>query len=101
LVLRGETGIGKTALLEHAIASASDMQVARVVGVETEMELGYAGLHALLRPFATEMGSIPAPQRQALAVAFGQEPGEVNRMLVGLGTLTLLSTAGPSGRCYV
>jgi DNA-binding CsgD family transcriptional regulator/tetratricopeptide (TPR) repeat protein len=94
LVLHGEPGIGKTALLEHAVGSAPDMQVARVVGVESEIELPFAGLHALLRPFAGDMGSLPAPQRHALGVAFGQEAGEVNRLLVGLGTLTLLSTAG-------
>jgi len=94
LVLRGEAGIGKTALLDHAVNAAQDMHVLRVDGVESEMELGYAGLYGLLRPFAAEMGSLPPPQRQALGVAFGQEAGDVNRMLVGLGTLTLLSTTG-------
>ena len=65
LVLRGEAGIGKTALLEYAIASAGDMQVARVVGVESEIELGFAGLHQLLLPFLPELDRLPAPQRQA------------------------------------
>jgi hypothetical protein len=94
LMLRGEEGIGKTALLEYAVGGAPDMQVVRVVGVESEMELGYAGLYTLLRPFAGEIESLPAPQRQALRVAFAIETGQINRMMVGLATLTVLSAAG-------
>ena len=71
LVLRGEAGIGKTALLEHAAQSAADMHVARVTGVESEMELGFAGLHQLLVPFLDGLGSLPVPQREALGAVFG------------------------------
>lgn len=94
LVLRGEAGIGKTALLEYAIASAGDMQVARVVGVESEIELGFAGLHQLLLPFLPELDRLPAPQRQALGSAFGII-GDVaaDLFLVGLAALTLLADA--------
>jgi hypothetical protein len=74
LVLRGEAGIGKTALLEHAVQSAADMQVARAVGVESEMELGFAGLHQLLMPFQGGLGNLPAPQREALGSVFGWRP---------------------------
>jgi DNA-binding CsgD family transcriptional regulator len=94
LVLRGPAGMGKTALLEYAMSAAPDMQVVRVVGVQSEMELGYAGLHVLLRHFAAEIDSLPPPQREAIRVAFGSETGEVNRMVVGLATLTVLSAAG-------
>jgi DNA-binding CsgD family transcriptional regulator len=94
LVVRGEAGIGKTALLDYAVTSAPDMLVRRVVGVQSEMELGYAGLHTLLRPFAGEIESLPLPQREAVRAAFGLDVAEVNRMLVGVATLTVLSIAG-------
>src|SRR5262249_31785359 len=60
LVLRGDAGIGKTALLDHAVEAASDMQVLRLAGIESEMELSYAGLHQLLYPFADEMTVLPS-----------------------------------------
>ena len=65
LVLRGEAGIGKTALLEHAIASASDVTVLRAVGVESEMELAFAALHQLCAPVHEFGHHLPAPQRDA------------------------------------
>ena len=94
LVVHGEAGIGKSALLEYAVASAQDMQVASVVGVESEMELGFAGLHQLLVPFLPGLGRLPAPQRQALGSAFGLITGAApDLFLVGLATLTLLANA--------
>ena len=86
--------IGKTALLEHAVQSAADMQVARAVGVESEMELGFAGLHQLLMPFHGGLGNLPAPQREALGSVFGLADHAVpDRFLVGLATLTLITEA--------
>jgi hypothetical protein len=72
LVLRGEAGIGKTALLDHAWRPAGDMRVARVTGVESEMDLGFAGLHMLLVPFLGDgLARLPGPQRAALEAALG------------------------------
>src|SRR5690348_4265229 len=94
LVVRGEAGIGKTALLEHAIASASDLRVLRAVGVESEMELAYASLHQLLVPMLDGLERLLGPQRDALAVAFGLRDGEApDRFQVGLAVLSLLSEA--------
>jgi DNA-binding CsgD family transcriptional regulator len=94
LVLRGEAGIGKTALLEDAVRSAAGLQVARAAGVESEMELGFAGLHQLLMPFRGGLGSLPAPQREALGAVFGLAARVVpDRFLVGLATLTLITEA--------
>src|SRR3954464_13978850 len=64
LVLRGEAGIGKTALLDYLIASASDLTVVRAAGVESDMELAYAGLHQLCGPLLDRLESLPGPQRQ-------------------------------------
>ncbi|HUA48329.1 MAG TPA: ATP-binding protein, partial [Solirubrobacteraceae bacterium] len=92
LVLRGEPGIGKTALLDYAVAAAADMQVARVVGVESEMELGFAALHQLVLPFTPAFDQLPPPQRDALACAFGLVAGNApDGFLVGLAALTLLA----------
>ena len=92
LVLRGEAGIGKTALLDHLAGSASGFRVARAAGVESEMELAYAGLHQLCAPFADRIDSLPGPQRDALSTAFGRRGGDApNRFLVGLAVLGLLS----------
>ena len=94
LVLRGEAGIGKTALLEHLAASAQDFQVDRAAGVESEMELAHAGLHQLCAPFANRIDGLPAPQRDALSAAFGRRGGDApNPFLVGLAVLGLLSDA--------
>lgn len=94
LVLQGEAGAGKTALLDYAIDSAGDLDVIRVVGIESEAELGFAALHQLLLPYLGRLDSLPAPLRQALATAFGiREGGPPDRFLVGLASLTLLSGA--------
>jgi len=92
LVLRGEAGIGKTALLQYVIASASDMTVLRAVGVESEMELAYASLHQLCAPLLDRLEELPAPQREALRVVFGATGGSPpDRFMVGLGVLSLFS----------
>jgi DNA-binding CsgD family transcriptional regulator/tetratricopeptide (TPR) repeat protein len=92
LLLRGEAGIGKTALLEYLVTSAPDMTVLRAAGVESEMELAYAGLHQLCAPLLDRSEMIPAPQRDALHVVFGMSAGPApDRFLVGLGVLSLLS----------
>ncbi|MDQ4047923.1 MAG: ATP-binding protein, partial [Actinomycetota bacterium] len=92
LVLRGEAGIGKTALLDYLAGSASGCRVARAAGVESEMELAYAGLHHLCAPFANRIERLPGPQRDALGTAFGLRGGDApNRFLVGLAVLGLLS----------
>src|SRR5215471_16052323 len=75
LVVRGEAGIGKTALLEYLVRSASDLTVLRAVGVESEMELAYAGLHQLCASLLDRLDGLPAPQRQALEVVFGISGG--------------------------
>jgi DNA-binding CsgD family transcriptional regulator len=92
LVVRGEAGIGKTALLEYAIESASDLRIVRAVGVESEMELAFAGLHQLCAPMLDRFERLPGPQRDALATTFGLNLGAVpHRFLVGLAVLSLLS----------
>jgi DNA-binding CsgD family transcriptional regulator len=92
LVIRGEPGIGKTALLDYAAASARDFRVAQVCGVESEAELPFAGLHMLLAPMLGRLEHLPGPQREALAVALGAQDGHVpDRLLVGLAVLSLLA----------
>jgi DNA-binding CsgD family transcriptional regulator/tetratricopeptide (TPR) repeat protein len=94
LVMRGVPGIGKTALLEDAIESATGFRVARVVGVESEMELAFAALQQLCGPMLDRADRLPVPQRDALGVAFGLRAGDVpDRFLVGLAALSLLSEA--------
>jgi DNA-binding CsgD family transcriptional regulator len=94
LVVRGEPGVGKTALLEYLIGSASDLRVLRAVGVESEMELAFAALHQLCAPLLDRLGRLPAPQRAALATAFGLSEGVApDRFFVGLAVLNLLSEA--------
>jgi DNA-binding CsgD family transcriptional regulator len=91
LVLRGEAGIGKTALLEFLLDRVAGCRVGRAVGVESEMELAYAGVHQLCGPYLHVMDQLPAPQRDALGTAFGLRAGNPpDRFLVGLGVLTLL-----------
>ena len=95
LVLRGEAGIGKTALLKYLIDSASEETVAQTVGVESEMELAFAGLHQLCGPMLDRLPRLPAPQRQALEVVFGRSSGAApDRFLAGLGVLSLMSEMG-------
>jgi DNA-binding CsgD family transcriptional regulator len=92
LVLEGEAGVGKTALLDYAIASASDLRVLRAVGVESEMELAFAALHQLCAPVLDRLERLPLPQRDALLTTFGLRAGPVSdRFLVGLAVLSLLS----------
>jgi DNA-binding CsgD family transcriptional regulator len=94
LVLRGEPGIGKTALLEHLAETASDLTVIRAAGVESEMELPYASLHLLCGGLLDHLPKLPAPQCRALEVVFGLSDGVApDRLLVGLGVLSLLSEA--------
>ena len=94
LVLSGDAGIGKTALLRHAIGSASDMRVLRAVGVEAEMELPFAALHQLCAPLLDRLDGLPGPQREALATTFGLSAGAVpDRFFVGLAVLGLLAEA--------
>ena len=92
LVLRGEPGIGKTALLEHAAASAGAATVLRVRGVESEVEVAFGGLHELLRPVLDERERLPPPQRAALERALGLVAGAgPEPQLVGAATLGLLA----------
>src|SRR3954453_21855623 len=92
LVLRGEPGIGKTALLDSAIEAAPEFRVARACGVESEMELAFAALQQLCAPMFDGLDRLPAPQRDALGVAFGLHAGDPpDPFLVGLAALSLLA----------
>ncbi|MBJ7330264.1 MAG: AAA family ATPase [Solirubrobacteraceae bacterium] len=94
LVLLGEAGIGKSALLAHLVASGSDLNVAQATGVESEMELPFAGLHQLCGPLLDGLEEIPVPQRDALSIVFGETVGPApDRFLVGLAVLSLISNA--------
>src|SRR3954470_15559918 len=94
LVLKGEPGVGKTALLEYAVGSASDLRWIRAAGVESEMELAFAALHQLCVPLLDRLDRLPGPQHDALTTAFGLSEGAVpDRFFVGLATLGLLSEA--------
>jgi hypothetical protein len=94
LVLTGEPGTGKTALLDYAQAAADGFDVVRFDAVETEAELGFAALHQLLHPFLDRLDSLPAPQRDALGLVFGLQKRDVppDRFLIGLASLGLLTT---------
>ena len=76
LVLRGEAGVGKSALLEYLEQQASGCDIARATGVESEMELAYAGLQQLCAPFLDRLERLPGPQRDALGTAFGLRDGD-------------------------
>jgi DNA-binding CsgD family transcriptional regulator len=92
LVVRGEAGIGKTALLDQCAERASGFQVARVAGMQSEMELPFAGLHQLCAPMLAQVAALPGPQQNALRVAFGLMAGDTpDRFLVALATLGLLA----------
>jgi DNA-binding CsgD family transcriptional regulator len=94
LIVRGEAGIGKSVLLDYLAGHADGCRVARASGVESEMELPFAGLHLLCTPMLDLAGKLPPPQRAALRVAFGLEFGEPpDRFLVGAAVLSLLSEA--------
>jgi len=94
LVVRGEPGIGKTALLGHLTAEASGFRVVRGTGVESEMELAYAGLHQLCAPILGRSDRLPVPQREALQTSFGISVGPPpDRLLVALAVLNLMEAA--------
>src|SRR4051812_15052439 len=94
LLVHGEPGVGKTALLDYAVEAGSGFGVARTVGVEGEMELAFAALQQLCSPFLELRRRLPPPQRDALGVAFGLDAGAApNPFLVGLAILGLLSEA--------
>src|SRR5215470_1477821 len=98
LVMRGEAGIGKTALLEHARDTASGFRVERVVGVESEMGFAFAGLHQLCAPLLERLDALSGPQQAALGVALGLRSGEApDRFLVGLATLSMLAEVAEEG----
>ena len=102
LVVHGEPGVGKTALLEYAIESAAGLRVARVAGVESEMELAFAALQQLCAPMLGKLAGLPDPQRAALGVAFGLEKGAApDRFVVGLAALSLLSAAAGAAAAVV
>jgi hypothetical protein len=92
LVVRGEPGVGKTALLDNLAGRAQGCRVVRVAGVQSEMELAYAGLHQLCGPMLHHAGRLPDPQQQALRTVLGLSAGPApDRFLVGLAVLGLLS----------
>src|SRR5712671_3313762 len=92
LVLRGEAGVGKTALLEYVAGRARGCRLARVTGVQSEMELAFAGLHQLCAPMLSRAERLPVPQREALRTAFragrcpaaGPVPGRAGRAEPGV-----------------
>jgi DNA-binding CsgD family transcriptional regulator len=101
LVVHGEPGVGKTALLEYLAGRAAGCRVARAVGVESEMELAFAGLHQLCAPVLDRLEAVPLPQREAVRTAFGMSAGPApDRFLVGLAVLGLLAEAA-AGRPLV
>jgi DNA-binding CsgD family transcriptional regulator len=94
LVLRGDAGVGKSALLDYMLERASGCRVMRAAGVQSEMELPFAGLHQLCGPMLDRLDRLPDPQRDALGTAFGLRPGDApDRFLVGLAVLSLLCEA--------
>ena len=94
LIVYGPPGVGKTALLDYALQQAARMETLRVAGVESEVDLPYAGLHALLRPVLELIGRLPDAQSRALKVALAlEESPEVDRLAASAGTLTLLAEA--------
>jgi DNA-binding CsgD family transcriptional regulator len=98
LLLRGEPGIGKTALLHYLVEAGAGLTLMRCSGVESEMELPFAGLHELCSPILDGLDSLPAPQQRALSVALGLEVGESpDKLLVALGALGLLGAACEHG----
>ena len=94
IVVRGEAGIGKSALLDYTAGAATDLRLIRVAGVESEMELAFAALHQLCSPMLDHLPRLPEPQRDALATALGLRSGSPpDHFLVGLAVLSLLSEA--------
>jgi AAA ATPase domain len=98
LVLCGEPGVGKTALLEDAVQAASGFRVARASGVEAEMELPFAALQMLCAPMLDRLDHLPEPQRAAIGTAFGVSSGTApEQLLVGLAVLSLLADVAREG----
>jgi len=98
LVVRGEPGVGKTALLDYLTRHAPGCRVVRAVGAQPEMELAFAGLHQMCAPMLDHLDRLPAPQRDALRTAFGISAGAApNRFFTGLAVLSLLSEV--AGEC--
>src|SRR6267154_2654540 len=94
LVVRGEAGVGKTVLLDYLAGRASGCRVVRAAGVQSEMELAFAGLQQLCAPMLDRLDRLPVPQRDALWTGFGLRAGPApDRFLVGLAVLSLLSEA--------
>lgn len=94
LVLRGEPGVGKTELLQYVVEQAAGVRCVHVAGVQSDMELAFAGLQQLCAPLVEHADELPEPQREALAVAFGQGVGPTpDRFLVGLAVLSLIAAA--------
>ena len=99
LVLRGEAGVGKTALLEHMSEHADGFNISRIAGVQADMELAFAGLQQLCTPLMNRLDALPPPQRAAMDVAFGYGSGPApDRFLVGLAVLNLLAAAATAQR---
>jgi DNA-binding CsgD family transcriptional regulator len=95
LVVRGEPGVGKTALLDYVVEHASGCRVLRCAGIESEMELAFSGLHQLCAPLLSRLDRLPGPQRAALETAFGLGVGAApDRFLVALAVLSLLAAVG-------
>jgi DNA-binding CsgD family transcriptional regulator len=94
LILQGEPGTGKTTLLDYAVESGRDFEIVRLLGIESESELGFAALHQLVLPFAAGLSSLPAPQRDALGGALGlRRTDSPDRFLLALAALTMLADA--------
>src|SRR5579862_5559144 len=92
LVVRGEPGVGKTALLQYLVEQAPGFRVVRAAGVQSEMELAFAGLHQLLASMLNSLDGLPVPQREALRTVFGHSSGRASdRFFLGLAVLSLLS----------
>ena len=100
LLLRGDPGIGKTALLHYLVEAGSGLRLVRCTGVESEMELPFAGLHELCSPIVDGIDSLPEPQQHALSVALGLATGESpDKFLVALAALGLLGGPANTDRC--
>jgi AAA ATPase-like protein len=94
LVVRGEAGVGKTALMRHLLTAREGCEFIWATGIESEMELAFAGLHALCAPLLGRLDTLPAPQRNALSTAFGLSDGSPpDLFFVGLAVLSLLAAA--------
>ena len=98
LVVRGEPGVGKSALLEELVASADEVLVLRTQGLEVEAPLAFAALHRLLLPVMRLRAQLPGPQARALRVAFGEEDGpSIEPFLVAVATFSMLTAAAEEG----